>query len=113
MEKAAETAGAKGGKRKGRRGAKRQSLHLTRPASSSRTSLPEGARFKGYEDFIIQDIVIKPWTVHYRRERWLLASGETVVAALPKGVTGEIRSSLHHAEMGSPNPLSRSTALCG
>ena len=30
-------------------------------------------------------MVIKPWTVLYRRERWQLPSGETVVAALPKG----------------------------
>ena len=53
-------------------------------------SLPEGARFRGYEDFIVQDIVIKPLTVFYWRERWLLPSGETVVAALPKGVTSHL-----------------------
>ena len=28
-----------------------------------------------------------PWTVRYRRERWLLPSGETVLAPLPKGVS--------------------------
>jgi hypothetical protein len=44
-------------------------------------------RFKGYEDFIVQDLVIMPRTVRYRRERWQLPSGETVVAAPPKGAS--------------------------
>jgi hypothetical protein len=85
MEKAAETAGATGGKRKGRRGAKRSKLSLDETRILKPDSLPEGARFKGYEDFIVQDIVIMPWTVRYRRERWLLPSGETVLAVVAKG----------------------------
>jgi len=84
MEKAAD-AGRHAG-RKGRRGAKRGALALDETRILKPDSLPEGARFKGYEDFIVQDIIIKPWTVRYRRERWLLPSGETVVTALPKQV---------------------------
>ena len=87
MEKAAEAGAAKGSRWKSRRGAKRAKLVLDEAQIVKPDSLPEGARFKGYEDFIVQDIVIKPWTVLYRRERWLLPTGETVVAALPKGVT--------------------------
>jgi Transposase IS66 family len=83
MEKAAEAA-VKGGSRKGRRGAKRSKLTINETRVLKPECLPEGARFKGYEDFIVQDIVIAPRTVLYRRERWLLPSGETVVAALPK-----------------------------
>jgi len=86
MEKATE-APAKGGGGKGRRGAKRTRLSIDETRILKPDSLPEGARFKGYEDFIVQDIVIKPWTVRYRRERWQLPSGETAAAALPKGVT--------------------------
>ena len=85
MEKATEPSGATGGKRKERRGAKRGAIDETRILKPD--SLPDGARFKGYEDFIVQDSVIMPWTVRYRRERWLLPSGDTVVAALPKGVS--------------------------
>jgi hypothetical protein len=94
MEQATETAGATGGKRKGRRGAKRSKLTLDESRILKPDSLPDGARFKGYEDFIVQDIVIMPWTIRYRRERWLLPSGETVVAALPKGVSGHFGPSL-------------------
>jgi len=87
MEKAAEASATGGGRKKGRRGAKRMKLSINETRVGKPDSLPEGARLKGYEDFIVQDIVIKPWTVLYRRERWLLPSGETVVAALPQSVT--------------------------
>jgi hypothetical protein len=85
MEKAADAGRSSG--RKGRRGAKGSKLTLNETRILKPDSLPDGARFKGYEDFIVQDIVIMPWTVRYRRERWLLPSGETVVTALPKGVS--------------------------
>ena len=84
MEKGTEAFPAKGSGKKRRRGAKRSKLTLDETRILKPDSLPEGARFKGYEDFIVQDIVIMPWTIRYRRERWLLPSGETVVAALPK-----------------------------
>jgi hypothetical protein len=67
MEKAAEASAAKGSRRKGRRGAKRAKLAIGETRTVKPDGLPEGARFKGYEDFIVQDIVIKPWTVHPRR----------------------------------------------
>jgi len=92
MEKATEPSGATGGKRKGRRGAKRGAIDESHILKSD--SLPDGARFKGYEDFIVQDIVIMPWTIRYRRERWLLPSGETVVAPLPKGVRSHFGANL-------------------
>src|SRR5271157_2993258 len=85
MEKAAEASATGGGRKKGRRGAKRTKLSINETRIGKPDNLPAGARLKGYEDFIVQDIVIKPWTVLYRRERWLLPSGETVVAALPAG----------------------------
>ena len=80
--------------RKGRRGAKRSKFTLNETRILKPDSLPEGARFKGYEDFIVQDIVIMPWTVRYRRERWLLPSGETVVAALPKDASSHFGPNL-------------------
>jgi hypothetical protein len=53
-----------------------------------KASVPRGSRFKGYEDFIVHDIVLRPHVVRYRRERWLTPDGRTVVAALPSGVKG-------------------------
>jgi Transposase IS66 family len=53
-----------------------------------KASVPRGSRFKGYEDFIVNDIVLRAHVVRYRRERWLTPDGRTVVAALPCGVKG-------------------------
>jgi hypothetical protein len=48
--------------------------------------LPEGAVFKGYEDFVVQDLILKPRVILYRREHWLTPDGRSLVAPLPADV---------------------------
>jgi hypothetical protein len=48
--------------------------------------VPEGAVFKGYEEFVVQDLVLQPRVILYRRERWLTPDGRSLVAPLPPEV---------------------------
>jgi hypothetical protein len=49
-------------------------------------NVPPEATFKGYEDFVVQDLIIRSQVTCYRRERWRTADGQTLVATLPGDV---------------------------
>ena len=47
---------------------------------------PDEAVFKGYEDFVVPDLELKPRVIRYRREHWMTPDGHSVVAPLPADV---------------------------
>jgi hypothetical protein len=52
--------------------------------------LPPDAEFKGYEEVVVQDVILRPDTVLFRKAKWYSpAEGRTYLAPLPAGYSGE------------------------
>jgi hypothetical protein len=95
MENATQPKPPRGQGKGGGRGGKRTSrrvIHEDRVIEA--LAVPSGSRFKGYEDFVVQDLVFRPHVVRYRRARWLTPDGHTIVAPLPAGISNHFGAEL-------------------
>ncbi len=48
--------------------------------------IPTGSEFKGYQDYTVQEILIKPHNIRYRLARWKTPTGEYLRGKLPETV---------------------------
>lgn len=68
--------------------------HKTKALAIHRTEvihpagIPQGSRFKGYRDFIVQDIKIEPCNTCYRLACWRTPDGRVLAGQLPSGLDG-------------------------
>ena len=86
---------ARTGKKKGPKRSKTQHLTIHEERIIQPANLSEDARFKGYRDIIVQDLIICPHTIRYRLAEYQTSEGY-VIAQLPESVrSGHWGSNLH------------------
>jgi hypothetical protein len=91
MDRASEPDKRAKAKQARRQRRKRQSGQRTPPVTTERTLVieaPAGSRRRGFEPFTVQDLILTPQVIRFRRERWLTPDGQEIVAPLPPEVSG-------------------------
>jgi hypothetical protein len=87
MEKATERSKPEADKPARRRGPGVSKLSIDRTVELT-VDAPAGSRRKGYEDVVVQDLMLRTETTLYRRERWETPDGRQIVAPLSPGIVG-------------------------
>ena len=67
---------------------KNKNLKIDREEMIGVENVPVGSVRKGYQSYIIQDLMVKSVVTKYRLERWQLPDGSHIVATLPKELQG-------------------------
>ena len=109
-----ERSGAKKARLPKRRGKRHKTAKLeihesvkVQPAAD----IPQNSRFKGYQDFVVQDIRIGVHNTRYRLERWVTPEGVSLIGQLPAEIGGvhfgpQLRAFIlyqyHHAHVTQP-----------
>jgi hypothetical protein len=86
LETAPETEEQKKRRRDPAKRPKTAELHIDRDVPLYPDKLPEGAIFKGFEAYVVQDLIIQSDTTRYLRARYSLPEGGSVLAPFPAGV---------------------------
>src|SRR3954470_1227586 len=91
LDQASKSGPALQSQKRARRRPKRQSGRRTPPVTEERTlvvEVPPGSHRRGFEPYTVQDLVLTPHIIRFRRERWVTPDGQEIVAPLPPEVSG-------------------------
>ena len=86
MDKATDPGKSARQEKRGRRGKVRPRVSVEDRVL--KVAAPAGSRFKGYETYLVQELVLSVHAIRYRRERWITPDGQTIIAPLPEGTRG-------------------------
>jgi hypothetical protein len=113
MDKATEPARPDRAANRPRRGKVRPRVSIEERVLKA--AVPAGSRFKGYETYLVQDLVLSVHAIRYRRERWVTPDGRTILAPLPEGTRGHFGPDLRRLVLmqyhQGQTTLARLTAL--
>lgn len=82
-KKSGKSSGPKTGSRKRKKTA---SLNIHEDNVVEPENVPDGSHFKGYNDFVVQDLAFEAFNVRYRLARYETPDGKSVVGRLPSEV---------------------------
>jgi hypothetical protein len=68
---------------------KNSTLKIDKEEVVKSNHIPDGSKRKGYHDFIVQELIIRPVVIKYRLERWQLPDGRYMIAKLPTSLLGK------------------------
>lgn len=79
-------AGRKKNRKKRARKSKKMEIHEI--VSIAPDHIPADSTFKGYQDYMVQDLIISNWNICYRRQRWQTPDGRYIIGRLPDEIAG-------------------------
>ena len=82
-----QTSTSKRKKRKNR-AKKSKKLEIHEVVTIEPEHIPAGSTYKGYQDYLVQDLIISNWNICYRRQRWRTTDGRHMIGRLPDEVAG-------------------------